>query len=58
MYVCMSLCFVRTVRNLKPHVRSAAQTDVLIYLLMGLTVSTEFFTFGQRVMTVHNTREM
>lgn len=49
MYVYMSLCFIRTVRILKPRVKSVAQTDALI-LLMGLTVC-GVFTFRQYILT-------
>ena len=56
MYVYMSLCFIRTVRNLKPRVRSVARTDVLILLADGINYM-EFLPLDS-VTTVHNTRVM
>lgn len=55
--VYVSLCFIRTVRNLKPHVESVAQTDVLIILTDGINYIYRDFTFEQHVTTVHDTRE-
>lgn len=57
MCVYVSLCFIRTVRNLKPQALSVARTDVLILLIDGINSVYRVFTFGQCVTTVLNTRE-
>lgn len=56
-HVCLHvLCFVRTVRNLKPHSRSAAWTDVLILLTDGINCVYRVSTFGQCVMNCTQNR--
>lgn len=50
-HVCLHvLCFVRTVRNLKPHLRCVTWTDVLILLTGGINCVYRVSTFGQCVM--------
>lgn len=56
-HVCLHvLCFVRTARNLKPHLRSAAWTDVLILLTDGINYVYRVSTFGQCVMNCTQNR--
>lgn len=53
-HVCLHvLCFVRTVRNLKPHLGSVACTNVLILLSDGINCAYRVSTFGQCVMNSH-----
>lgn len=51
MHVCLHvLCFVRTVRNLEPHLRCVTWTDVLTLLTDGINCVYRVSTFGQCVM--------